>query len=154
MDLVKSLGADKVIDYTKADFTKSGQKYDFILDNVSNHSLSELRRALSPAGTLVPNGGRFDNRWLASGGRIIRGTLMFRFGGQKLGNFLVSMKHADLTVLKELIEGGKVTPVIDRTYQLSESAEAIAHVGGGHANGGGRTRGKVAISLPMLAATT
>ncbi|MGZ8724293.1 MAG: NAD(P)-dependent alcohol dehydrogenase [Aeromicrobium sp.] len=152
LDLVRSMGADEVIDYTKEDFTQSGRQYDFILDNVSNRSLSDLRRALGPKGTLVPNGGRFDNRWLASGGRILRGKAMFRSGGQKLGNFLVSMKYEDLVVLKELIEAGKVTPVIDRTYPLSESAQAIAHVGGGHAQGGGRTRGKVAITLPHLTA--
>lgn len=76
--------------------------------------------------------------------------VMFRFGGQTLGNFLVSMKHADLTVLKGLIEAGKVSVVIDRTYSLSETSLAIAHVGGGHAQGGGRTRGKVAISLPAV----
>ena len=148
--LVHSLGADEVIDYTTDDFTKSGKQYDFILDNVSNHSLSQLRDALTPTGMLVPNGGRFDNRWLASGGRIIRAMVMFRFGGQSLGNFLVSMKHEDLTVLKELIEAGRVTPVIDRTYALSEATEAMAHVGGGHAQGGGRTRGKVAISLGAI----
>jgi NADPH:quinone reductase-like Zn-dependent oxidoreductase len=150
VELVRSLGADEVIDYGKADFTRDGRKYDFILDNVSNHSLSRLRQSLTPTGMLVPNGGRFDNRWLASGGRIIRGMVLFRFGNQKMGNFLVSMKHGDLTVLKELIEAGKVTPVIDRTYPLSESAQAIAHVGSGHSQGGGRTRGKVAISLPQL----
>src|SRR5688500_14334414 len=87
VDLVRSLGADEVIDYTRDDFTKNGQQYDFILDNVSNHSLSELRRALTPTGTLVPNGGRFDNRWLSSGGRIAKATVLFRFGSQTLGNF-------------------------------------------------------------------
>jgi NADPH:quinone reductase-like Zn-dependent oxidoreductase len=150
VDLVRSLGADEVIDYSEADFTTSAQQYDFILDNVSNRSLSDLRRALKPTGTLVPNGGRFDNRWLASGGRIIRGKVMFRSGGQTLGNFLVSVNHDDLVVLKELIETGKVTPVVDHTYQLSESALAVAHVGAGHASGGGRTRGKVAITLTQL----
>ncbi|HYI23683.1 MAG TPA: NAD(P)-dependent alcohol dehydrogenase [Candidatus Limnocylindrales bacterium] len=147
MDLVRSLGADEVIDYTQHDFTQNGVLYDFILDNVSNHSLAQLRHSLTPAGTLVPNGGRFDHRWLASGGRIIYGMLLFRFGNQKLGNFLVSMKQDDLLVVKELIETGKVMPVIDRTYRLDETSQAIAHVGGGHARGGGRTRGKVAITF-------
>jgi len=147
VELVRSIGADEVIDYTQEDFTRSGQQYDFILDNVSNHSLSQLRRALTPTGTLVPNGGRFDNRWLSSGGRIIHAVVLFRFGNQKLGNFLVSMKHDDLDVLKELIEAGKVTPVMDRTYPLNETAQAMAHVGGGHARGGGRARGKVAINV-------
>lgn len=141
LDLVRAIGADHVIDYTREDFTHDGQQYDFILDNVSNHSLSDLRRALTPTGTLVPNGGRFDKRWMASGGRIVRAAIMFRFGRQTLGNFLVAMKHEDLLVLTELIEAGKVTPVIDRTYPLSEARQAIDHVGTGHA------RGKVAITV-------
>ena len=73
LELVRSIGADHVIDYTREDFTKNGQHYDFILDNVSNHSLSDLRRALTPTGMLVPNGGRFDKTWMASGGRIVQG---------------------------------------------------------------------------------
>lgn len=147
VELMRSLGADEVIDYSQTDFTQGGRKYDFILDNVSNHSLSSLRRVLSPTGTLVPNGGRFDKRWMASGGRIVQGTVMFRFGSQKLGNFLVSMKHEDLSVLKEFIEAGKVSPVMDRTYPLNETAQAIGHVGEGHA------RGKTAITLPLLSAS-
>ena len=139
--LARSLGADRVIDYTKGDFTRSGQQYDFILDNVSNHSLTDLRRVLTPTGTLIPNGGGFDNRWLASGGRIVRAAVLFQFGGQTLGNFLVSSNHADLVVLAEMIEAGKVTPVMDRTYPLSETARAIDHVGKGHA------RGKVVIAV-------
>jgi NADPH:quinone reductase-like Zn-dependent oxidoreductase len=141
MEMVLSIGADRVIDYTKDDFTKSGVQYDFILDNVSNHSLTDLRRVLTPTGTLIPNGGGFDNRWLASGGRIVRAAVLFQFGGQTLGNFLVSSNHADLVVLAELIEAGKVMPVMDRTYPLSETAQAIDHVGKGHA------RGKVAITV-------
>jgi NADPH:quinone reductase-like Zn-dependent oxidoreductase len=147
MDLVRSIGADRVIDYTKEDFTKGGQRYDFILDNVSNHSLTDLRRVLTPTGTLIPNGGNFHNRWLASGGRIVRALLLFQFGGQTLGNFLVSSNHADLATLTELIEAGRVTPVMDRTYPLSETAEAIDHVGKGHA------RGKVAITLRPISAS-
>jgi NADPH:quinone reductase-like Zn-dependent oxidoreductase len=141
VDMVRSIGADHVIDYTKEDFTRSGKQYDFILDNVANHSLTDLRHALTPTGTLIPNGGGFDHRWMASGGRIVRAAVLFRFGGQKLGNFLMSANQQDLIVLKELIEAGKVTPVMDRTYPLSQTAEAIAHVGEGHA------RGKVAITV-------
>ena len=135
------IGADRVIDYTNDDFTRNGRQYDFILDNVSNHSLSELRRALTQAGTLVPNGGRFDKRWLASGGRLIRGMVMFRFVSQTLLTFISTTKSEDLLALKELIEAGKVRPVIDRTYPLSETAQAIDHVGEGHA------RGKTVISV-------
>jgi NADPH:quinone reductase-like Zn-dependent oxidoreductase len=141
LDLVRSLGADHVIDYTKQDFTKSGERYDFILDNVSNHSLTDLRRALTPTGVLVPNGGRFDKTWMASGGRIVQGKVMFQFGSQKLGNFLVSMDHQGLLDLNALIESGKVSPVMDRTFALSETAQALGHVGAGH------SRGKTTISV-------
>jgi NADPH:quinone reductase-like Zn-dependent oxidoreductase len=135
LELLRSVGADHVIDYTKDDFTTSGMRYDVILDNVSNHSLSHLRRALTPTGVLIPNGGNFGNRWFASAGRLIRGTVLFRFRTQRLGRFLVSTNHADLVALKELIEAGKVTPVLDRTYPLSSAAQAIDHVGTGHAQG-------------------
>ncbi len=135
VDLVRSIGADHVIDYTNEDFTKNGQQYDFILDNVSNHSLSDLRRALTPTGMLVPNGGQFDKRWMASGGRIVSGKIMFQFGSQTLGNFLVGMGHEGLLALTDLIEAGKLTPVMDQTYPLSKTAQAIAHVGEGHARG-------------------
>ena len=145
LELVRSIGADHVIDYTREDFTKNGQHYDFILDNVSNHSLSDLRRALTPTGMLVPNGGRFDKTWMASGGRIVQGKVMFQFGSQTLGNFLVSMDHEGLVALTQFIEAGKVTPVMDRSYPLSEAALALEHVGDGHA------RGKTTITMRALA---
>ena len=141
VDLVRSIGADHVIDYTQEDFTQGGQRYEFILDNVANHSLSDLRGALTPTGTLVPNGGGFDNRWFASGGRVIRAHALNRFVGHTLRPFLVSFNLEDLVALKEMIEAGKLTPVIDRTYQLTETPQAIAHVGKGHASG------KVAITV-------
>lgn len=141
VDLVRSIGADRVVDYTREDFTTSGQRYDFILDNVGNHSLSELRRALTPTGTLVPNGGAFENHWFAGGGRVISALVLSRFVSHTLRPFLASPKHADLVVLKDLIEAGKVTPIIDRAYPLSEARQAIDHVGTGHA------RGKVAITV-------
>ena len=141
VDMVRSIGADHVIDYTREDFTRSGQQYDFILDNVANHSLSELRRALAPTGTLVPNGGGFDNHWFAGGGRVIGAHVLNRFVSHTLRPFIVSPKLEDLVVLKELIEAGKMTPVIDRTYPLGETPEAIGHVGGGHA------RGKIAVTV-------
>jgi NADPH:quinone reductase-like Zn-dependent oxidoreductase len=141
VDLVRSIGADHVIDYTLEDFTQKGARYDFILDNVANHSLSDLRGALTPTGTLVPNGGGFDNRWFASGGRVIGAHVLKRFVSHRLRPFVVSPKLEDLLVLKELIEAGKVTPVLDRTYPLSETPEALGHVGGGHA------QGKVAVAV-------
>ena len=141
VELVRSLGADHVIDYTKEDFTRTGQRYDFILDNVANHALSDLRRALAPRGMLVPNGGGFDHRWVASGGRLISAKVSFAFVSQSLATFIVSPNQENLVVLSALIETGKVTPVIDRTYPLSETRQAIDHVGGGHA------RGKVVVAV-------
>ena len=141
VDLVRSIGADHVIDYTKVDFTRTGERYDFILDNVANRSLSDLRRALTPKGTLVPNGGGFDHRWVASGGRLIRAKLSFAFASQRVRTFIASSKQNNLLALSELIAAGKVIPVIDRTYPLSETPQAIGYVGQGHA------RGKVVISL-------
>jgi NADPH:quinone reductase-like Zn-dependent oxidoreductase len=141
LDLVRSIGADHVIDYTKEDFTRGGIRYDVILDNVSNHSLSQLRRAMTPGGVLIPNAGNFGNRWFASAGRLLRAAILFRFGGRRLANFLVSTNHDDLVALKELIEAGKVHPVLDRTYPLSDAPAAIDRVGAGHA------QGKVAITV-------
>ena len=140
VELVRSLGADHVIDYTQEDFTRNGEQYDVILDNVANHSLSSLRRALTPAGTLVPNGGHFENRWFAGGGRVVHARLLSPFVKHALRPFLLSRKHEDLEVLRELLEAGDVTPVIDRVYPLSETPQAIEHVGTG------RARGKVAIA--------
>src|SRR5947208_90587 len=141
VDLVRSIGAGQVIDYTKENFTQTGQHYDFILDNVATRSLSDLRRALTPKGTLVPNGGGFDNHWFASGGRVMSAKVLSRFVSQTLRTFLMSQKLEVLVALKDLIEAGKVTPVIDRTYPLSETPQAIDHVGGRHA------RGKVVITV-------
>lgn len=139
--LVRSIGADDVIDYTKVDFTRTGQRYDFILDNVANRSLSDLRRALTPKGTLVPNGGGFEHRWVAGAGRLISAKVSFMFGAQTLGTFIASPKQANLVVLRDFIEAGKVTPVLDRTYPLNETADAVRYVGQGHA------RGKVVVSI-------
>jgi len=141
VELVRSIGADQVVDYTKEDFTRSGKQYDFILDNVANHSLSSLRRALTPNGTLVPNGGEFNNRWFAGGGRVISALVLSRFVSQTLRPFLLSPNHADLVVLRELLETGKLKPVLDRTFTLSETPQAMGHVGLGHA------RGKIAITI-------
>jgi NADPH:quinone reductase-like Zn-dependent oxidoreductase len=141
VDLVRSMGAETVIDYTQEDFTRGDVRYDFILDNVANHSLSELRRVLSPGGTLVPNGGGFDNRWFASGGRVIHAHILKRLAKRNLRPFLVSYRRADLTALSQLISAGSVSPVIDRTYPLNEAAQALRRVGEGH------TAGKVVIRV-------
>jgi NADPH:quinone reductase-like Zn-dependent oxidoreductase len=108
---------------------------------VADRSLADLRRALARRGMLVPNGGGFDHRWVASGGRLINAKVWFAFGSQRVGTFIASPKQENLFVLKELIETGKVTPVIDRTYSLNETAEAVRYVGTGHA------RGKVIVSI-------
>ena len=142
VDLVRSIGADHVIDYIQEDFTKQGQRYDFILDNVGNRSLSDLRRVLSIKGTLVPNSGGFDNRWFASGGRVVSALVLSRFVSQTLRTFVMSPKLENLVVLTNLIGAGKVTPVIDRTYPLRETAAAIRYVEEGHA------RGKVVVTVP------
>lgn len=141
VDLVRSIGADQVIDYTRVDFTQSEERYDFILDNVGNHSLSSLRRVLAPTGTLVPNAGGFENHWLAGGGRVVSALVLSRFVSQTLRPFLVSPTQRDLLALRELLDAGEITPVIERTYPLSQTPLAMDHVGSGH------TRGKVAITV-------
>jgi NADPH:quinone reductase-like Zn-dependent oxidoreductase len=143
VDLVRSIGADHVIDYTQEDFTRSDERYDLILDNVLNHSLSRLVRTLSPSGKLVPNGGQFYKRWIASTGiLLIKAPLLSLFVPQRIRPLVsFGQKQDDLLVLKELLESGKVTPVIDRTYPLSHTAEAIGYFGQGHA------RGKVVITI-------
>ena len=114
VDMVRSLGADHVIDYTRDDFAESGH-YDVILDIGGNASLARLRRALAPKGTLVIAGGETDGRWLGGSDRQLRALVLSRFIDQKLTTFVSSENHEDLIVLKELIDAGKVTPVIDRT---------------------------------------
>jgi NADPH:quinone reductase-like Zn-dependent oxidoreductase len=141
VDLVRSLGADQVVDYTRDDFADGRQRYDLILDIGGNSSLARLRRALTPKGTLVIVGGETGGRWLGGTDRQIRALMLSRFVGQKLGTFVSSENHGDMLVLKELIEAGKVTPVIDRTYPLSEAPQAIRYVEQGHA------RGKVVITV-------
>jgi len=136
VEMVRSIGADHVIDYTQEDFTQGGQRYDFILDNVMNHSLSATRRALTPTGRLQSNGGgHASGRWVGSLGSVIKVAAVSRFVRQQLGPSVKFQNRADLLVLKGLIEARKVTPVIDGTYPLSETAEAIGHVGAGHARG-------------------
>src|SRR6266536_920360 len=120
VDMVRSLGADHVIDYTRDDFAEGEQRYDVILDIGGNSSLSRLRRALAPKGTLVIVGGETGGRWLGGTDRQLRALLLSRFVGQKLGTFISSENHEDMLVLKELIEAGKIAPVIDRTYPLTE----------------------------------
>ncbi|HEV8697045.1 MAG TPA: NAD(P)-dependent alcohol dehydrogenase [Candidatus Limnocylindrales bacterium] len=130
--MVRSIGADHVIDYTKEDFTRAGPHYDFILDNVGNHSLSETMRALTPEGRLLANGGGHAGGKLA---RVIRSSMVSMFERRLLRPSTKFQNRADLVALKELIEAGKLTPVIGGTYPLERTPEAIDHVAGGHAGG-------------------
>ena len=132
VDLVHSLGADHVIDYTREDFTEGGQRYDLILDNVGNQSMGRTRRALAPTGTLISNGGGHAGGKL---GRTVRAMLASMVVRQQAGPSVKTQNHDDLVALKALIETGKVTPVIDRTYPLAETPAAIGHVAAGHARG-------------------
>ncbi len=134
VDMVRSIGADHVIDYTREDFAEGEQRYDLILDIGGNSSLARLRRALTPEGTLVIVGGEGGGRWFGGIDRQLR-VMLSRFGGQKLRTFISTQNHEDMIVLKELIESGKLTPVIDKTYPLSEVPEAIRYLEEGHAQG-------------------
>jgi NADPH:quinone reductase-like Zn-dependent oxidoreductase len=128
LDLVRSIGADHVIDYTQQDFTRTGQRYDLILEMAGNRALADLRRALTPKGTLVLVGGS-GGRWLMGTGRTLRAVVASPFVGQQLRSFFSKPRGADLVVLQELLDAGKLTPVIDRTFPLSETPEAIRYVG-------------------------
>ncbi len=143
VDLVRSLGADHVIDYTKEDFAKGAERYDVILDNVPNHSLSECRRILTPNGkyVMIGGGGPNDSRWIGPFGRVIKAMVLSPFMSQKMGMMMADTSQKDLTILADLMQSGKVKPVIDRTYKLSEVPAAIAYVEEGHA------RGKVIITV-------
>jgi NADPH:quinone reductase-like Zn-dependent oxidoreductase len=132
VEMVRSIGADHVIDYTREDFTKGTERYDLILDNVGNHSMARTRHALSPLGTLISNGGGHADGKL---GRTVRAMLVSMIVRQQASPTVKSQNHADLVALKDLIEAGKVTPVIDLTYPLNETPEAIGHVAAGHARG-------------------
>ena len=140
LDMLRSIGADRVIDYTQEDFTASGQRYDLILDVPGNHSFSECKRALTPEGTYVLIGhdhfGDSGRRWLGSLPRAFKLMLMSRFVKQLPAvSFSTPSKKDSMALLKELIEAGKITPVVDRTYQLRDVPEAIRYMETGHAQG-------------------
>ncbi|WP_431894467.1 NAD(P)-dependent alcohol dehydrogenase [Micromonospora haikouensis] len=140
VDLVRSLGADHVVDYTRTDFTRTEKRYDVILDNVEAQPLAAVRRALTPTGTLIPNSGH-GGRWLGPLGRIAKARLLSGFTRQRLKPFTSVGKRKDLLTLADLLTTGQVTPVIDRTYPLDEAADALRHVAAGH------TRGKVVVTI-------
>ena len=140
VDMVRSLGADHVIDYTREDFSQTGQPYDLIFDSAGNRSLSDLRRALAPKGTLVIVGAA-EGRWIGPLIPPLKAILLSPFVSQRMTFFISKRSKPDLLLLKELIESGKVTPVIDRTYPLAQVPAAIRYLEEGHA------RGKVIITV-------
>lgn len=143
LDMVRSLGADRVIDYTREDFTRSDQSYDLILDNVGNHTLAEFRRVLRPQGkyVMIGGGGPHDGRWIGALGRPVLALAQSPFISQDMGMMLAELNKSDLIVLGDLMQAGKVTPVIDRRYPLAEVPAAIRYLEEGHA------RGKVVIDV-------
>lgn len=146
VELVRSLGADHVVDYTAEDFTRSGRRYDLVLQICGDHSLSALRRAVAADGTLVLVGsgtGRSGKGYDVLGplASMIRGALVSRFTRQRIRMFITKGRNADLVFLGELAAAGKLTPVVDRTYPLADAAEAIRYLEAGHA------RGKVVVTV-------
>lgn len=129
VDMVRSLGADHVIDYTQEDFTQGSRRYDLILDNVASRSFSELRRVLTPQGVIVPNSGH------GGMGYVLKAFVLSPFTRQVTGMYLASPNDKDLAVLKELIETGKLKPVIDRTYPLHQTPDAFRYLEESHAQG-------------------
>ena len=135
VDMVRSIGADCVIDYTKEDFTRSGQRYDLVLDCVGNHSLSACRRVLNPKGILVMVGAPDDSSVIRLLARLLGALVLSRFVSQKMVFFIAKVNQEDLTILGELMAIGRVTPVIDKRYRLSELPEAFRYAAEGHSRG-------------------
>jgi NADPH:quinone reductase-like Zn-dependent oxidoreductase len=140
VELVRSLGADHVVDYTQSDFTRGDGRYDLILDNVGNHSLGDVERVLVPGGTYVMIGGPKDDKWLGPVLGFLKAPLKSRFSDREFVGMLAEMNPADLRLLGEMIEAGKVTPVIDRTYRMDEAPQALTYLASQ------RARGKVVIT--------
>jgi NADPH:quinone reductase-like Zn-dependent oxidoreductase len=141
VEMVRSLGADHVIDYTKDDFTKSEQKYDLILDNVGNHPFAEVRRIMRPKGVFVIVGAPSDGNWIGPMSAAIKAVLYSPFVSQEFNMMLADLTPSDLTWTADQLQAGKVKSVIDRRYGLSEVPSAIAYLEEGHA------RGKVVITM-------
>jgi len=141
--MLRSIGADQVVDYTGADFTRSGQRYDVIFDLVANHSFSACRRVLSPRGILIPAGagGSDGHEFGRRLGRMLTGALISRFASQRMVFFVTRLKQEDLVTLGGLLESRKVTPVIDSRHRLSETSEAFRRLAQGHA------RGKIVVTV-------
>jgi NADPH:quinone reductase-like Zn-dependent oxidoreductase len=142
VELVRSLGADQIIDYTKENFTEGTERYDLILDNVGNHSVLATRRALKPDGTLVLVSGPKSDPWIGPLWRVAELFLVSPFVSNEMTFFVAQLNPADLEVLAELVRERKVTPVLDRRYSFDEAAAAMAYLGDGHA------RAKVVVTVP------
>jgi NADPH:quinone reductase-like Zn-dependent oxidoreductase len=132
--MVRSIGADHVIDYSREDFTQTGRPYDLMVDMAGTRSLSDCRRALTPGGTYVVVGAP-SGRWLTGVDRFVKALLLSPFVSQRMVPFVTAANREDLVVLKDLVEAGKVTPVIDGSYRLTEVPEAIRYLEEGHAQG-------------------
>jgi NADPH:quinone reductase-like Zn-dependent oxidoreductase len=134
LELVRSLGVDHTVDYTREDFTLGEQRYDLIFDNVENRTLSDLRRVLTPKGMLILNSGT-GARGMKMMVRLIKPLVLSPFASQELRRYLSVPNHEDLAVLGELVEAGRLHPVIDRIYPLDQTAAALAYIERGHARG-------------------
>jgi NADPH:quinone reductase-like Zn-dependent oxidoreductase len=133
--MVRSIGADHVIDYTQEDFTKGGPVYDLIFDNVGAHSLKDMRRALTPDGLLLSNGAPAPSGWFGGMGHPLR-VMVSSIGSKQQGRpFLSKENEKDLATLRDLAEAGRIAPVIDKTFPLADAIEAITYVGAGHNQG-------------------
>ena len=141
VDMVRSIGADHVIDYTQEDYTKSDQRYDLIVDNVGNHPLLENRRVMKPKGILVIVGGPKTGKWIGPMTLPVKAALLNPFVSQEFVMILTDLTTQDMTLISDLMQAGKVTPVIDRRYPLSEVPEAIRYLETG------RARGKIIVSM-------
>ena len=135
VEMVRTIGADHVVDYSKEDFTRSGQRYDLILDNVGNRAFSDMRRVLAPQGRIIPNSGHGGMTY------VFKAFLLAPFMRQQASPLMTKTNREDLLVLKDLAESGKLTPAIDRIYPLAQTPEALGYAGTGHA------RGKVVIAV-------
>jgi NADPH:quinone reductase-like Zn-dependent oxidoreductase len=140
VELVRSIGADHVVDYTKEDFTEGRQRYDVVLDNVGNRPLSACVRVLVPGGVLIPNSGD-GGRWFGPLGRMLRALAVARATRRRPAFFVTQPDRKSLETLRDLLEAGKITPVIDRTYPLGELPAALTYLEAGHA------RGKVVVTV-------
>ena len=143
LEMISKIGADHVIDYTREDFTKTGEKYDVIIDTIGNHSVFDYRRILTPTGVCVAIGFSGTSRMV---GTLILGPIASKFGSKKTGMMIAKSNQKDLIELKNMIETGKIKPVVDRTFPMNETADAVRYVEGPH-HKPGHARGKVVIRV-------